>query len=60
MISLLTTSHLSIHTWPEKGAMSMDIFSCNARKLNKYKINNIIKKYFNTNTIFSKLVDREY
>lgn len=27
-IAVITTSHFSIHTWPEKGYAAVDIFSC--------------------------------
>lgn len=27
-ISLLSESHISIHTWPEKGEAAVDIFTC--------------------------------
>jgi len=27
-VSLLSESHISIHTWPEKGAAAIDIFTC--------------------------------
>jgi S-adenosylmethionine decarboxylase len=27
-ISLLAESHISIHTWPEKGEASVDVFTC--------------------------------
>ncbi|MFH1235169.1 MAG: adenosylmethionine decarboxylase [Candidatus Diapherotrites archaeon] len=29
---LLAESHLSVHTWPEKGTVAIDIFTCNSRK----------------------------
>lgn len=28
-IAVITTSHFSIHTWPEHGYAAVDIFSCN-------------------------------
>lgn len=30
-IAVITTSHFSIHTWPEYGYAAVDIFSCDAR-----------------------------
>ncbi len=27
-VSLLSESHISIHTWPERGAAAIDIFTC--------------------------------
>lgn len=30
-IAVITTSHLSIHTWPENGYAAVDIFSCNEK-----------------------------
>jgi len=31
-ITLLTSSHISIHTWPEYGYAAVDIFSCDDRE----------------------------
>ena len=28
VLSLLSESHISIHTWPEKGEAAVDIFTC--------------------------------
>ena len=27
-LALLTTSHFSIHTWPEHGSAAIDVFTC--------------------------------
>lgn len=52
---ILKESHLSIHTWPEKGKCCIDLFSCKKFKWNflndgKFiNINTIIKSFFNVN-----------
>lgn len=33
-ILLLSTSHLSIHTWPEEGYASLDFYTCGDQDLN--------------------------
>jgi spermidine synthase len=42
---LLSTSHISVHTWPEYGYAAFDVFSCsndeNTIKVKEYIINNI-------------------
>lgn len=30
LVLVLAESHLSIHTWPEEGAVAIDLFSCGA------------------------------
>lgn len=41
--SLLTTSHISIHTWPEINYAALDIFTCS----NKKSLNLVIKTFIN-------------
>ena len=62
VLSLLKESHISIHTWPEKGSASIDIFTCGKFKYNKKDVRTletIISDYFNPKNIFIKQVDRE-
>ena len=61
MISLLKESHLSIHTWPEKGSACIDIFNCGKFKYNKNNliiIKKIINKYFSPKAIYVNQIDR--
>lgn len=39
---LLSESHLSFHTWPEKGTFSIDLFSCGNNKLTKKAVKFIL------------------
>ena len=41
-IAVIAESHISIHTWPEKGYAAMDIFTCG--KVDPYRALVIIKK----------------
>lgn len=40
---LLSESHLSFHTWPEKGTCSIDIYSCGDYKLTKKGVQHILE-----------------
>ena len=59
LVALLAESHISFHTFPEKGIISFDFFTCGkvspsvALKIVKEEIQhtNIIKKEFNRDTI---------
>lgn len=53
---LLEESHISIHTWPEKNYVAIDVFSCKAFDIGK--INNLIKDFFETETIETKVINR--
>lgn len=62
MVIALKESHISIHSWPEKSYVSLDIFVCNfwednslkAKKLYKY-----ILDFFNPAFIEEKLIERK-
>lgn len=34
-IAIVSASHISVHTWPEYGYLSVDIFSCKAFRLDE-------------------------
>ena len=65
IIFLLAESHLSLHTWPEKGMISLDLFSCKDFEFNKIikdkKLNiiTILKSYLKTDAINFKSIERE-
>lgn len=59
----LAESHLSIHTWPEKEYISLDIFVCNFWEENSIKAKNLYKsivKFFNPWKIEEKLITRKW
>ncbi|QQV01597.1 MULTISPECIES: adenosylmethionine decarboxylase [Chryseobacterium] len=53
---LLEESHISIHTWPEKEFAAIDVFSC--KPFDTEKINSILKDFFETNEINTKVITR--
>lgn len=55
-IATLTTSHISLHTWPEHNYISIDLYSC--KYFNLEKIIELTKKYFNTKTMDIVEVER--
>ena len=65
IVFLLAESHLSVHTWPEKGMISLDLFSCKDFEFNKIikdkrlNIITILKSYLKTDAINFKSIERE-
>lgn len=41
----LSESHISCHTWPEYGFVTLDIFLCNYSRNNDENVKNIFQKY---------------
>ena len=57
----LTESHLSIHTWPEFGLATFDIFLSNYRNDNSQKVKNIfssVQNYFEAEIDSYHLIER--
>lgn len=61
-IVLISESHLSIHTWPEKNnSLTLDIYTCNFLQNNEGKskeLFNSLKKIFSPAKIKKKIVRR--
>ena len=55
--ALLADSHLSIHTWPEKGVAKCDIFTC-GEKCDPHKAVEYLGKAFKAKQIESDAFDR--
>ena len=55
--ALLAESHLSIHTWPEKGVAKCDIFTC-SDKCFPEKAVEYVKEAFKATEITSDTIDR--
>jgi S-adenosylmethionine decarboxylase len=56
-IILLSESHFSIHTWPEREMLAADIFSCSGRD-NALRALELLEAYFEPTTIERKIVER--
>ena len=57
ILALLAESHMSFHTFPEKGIISFDFFTCG--KINPSVAVNIIRKEFKHKRIVKKKFNRD-
>lgn len=48
-VTVLSTSHATIHTWPEEGGACFDVHSC--RTFEPSKVANLIKEMFDTDEV---------
>ena len=48
---ILTESHLSGHTWPEKRFARIEFSSCRAQKDSETKLKNLVEIFFGSNNI---------
>ena len=44
-LAMLAESHLSIHTWPEKGVAKCDIFTCGANSTPKKAVEYLVEAF---------------
>ena len=56
-LAMLAESHLSIHTWPEKGVAKCDIFTC-GEKCDPHKAVEYLGKAFKANKVETDAFDR--
>jgi len=55
---MLMESHITIHTWPESGYFSFDLFSCN--NFSDKKVIDIIKEHFNIKESHGVFIKRSF
>lgn len=55
---LLTESHISVHTWPEKCYVAVDIFTCGPREHGERAFE-ILREHFGPKSVKMKSVKRE-
>ncbi|MBI5816258.1 MAG: adenosylmethionine decarboxylase [Nitrospinae bacterium] len=56
-VVVIAESHVAVHTWPEFGIASLDIFSC-GEKLKTDVIKEIVKDRFRAQSVTEKVVER--
>ena len=56
---LLSTSHLSVHSWPEHKYISIDIYSCSDEKTTRMVVNEVLRRIEHKKAVV-KLIDRTY
>lgn len=55
-LALLSTSHFSVHTWPENGCCAVDMFSCG--EIMSDALISYVIKYFSPGSYNIKMVSR--
>jgi|CXWL01.1.fsa_nt_gi S-adenosylmethionine/arginine decarboxylase-like enzyme len=55
---MVTTSHISIHTWPLRNRFSMDVFSC--KDFSEKEAMGFLRKEFGIESETIKIIDRKW
>ncbi|MBP9760400.1 MAG: adenosylmethionine decarboxylase [Candidatus Pacebacteria bacterium] len=56
---LLSTSHVSVHSWPEYGYLSLDVYSCSSESSTRAVAEYILSKIVHSSAVV-KIIDRSY
>ena len=56
--AIISTSHFSIHTWPEYGYAAVDIFSCQDAVIEG--ISQVLKELFEADSIIFRSIERNF
>lgn len=56
LLYLLSESHFSLHTWPEKNSIRIDLFSCSGKRDCDKGISYLIKEFHNSTVNVEKVI----
>lgn len=54
--AIISTSHFSIHTWPEHAYAAIDLFSCSDYDANR--VSSLLQEYFGAEEVKSRSIER--
>lgn len=56
---LLSTSHLSVHSWPEYDYLSVDLYSCSSEKMTRRALDYLLEKFTHREAVV-RAIERTY